>query len=435
MGEMDKDNKKNRIVIRSEEVQEIMSEIPNWIIRWGISLLLFILVLVLSGSFFFKYPDIIETTMTLTSLKPVSEVLAHSSGRISNIYIKNNQNVQSGSVLGVISNSASTQDVFWLKEKISKLMDNPDSAAHILLPVKELALGNIQSTYSSYTTALHNYSIFYSLDYFSKRIQVTEEQITKNREHYKIVEQQYDIMRRQYLIEHRQFARDSSLYVRGVISDSEYDKAKTTLLQSEYSLSSNYSSLSNTRLLIGQLEENLLDLKLQKMEKEKMLYQDYHSNAEQLMNEIKEWEINYLLVAPIDGKVTFTKYWSENQNVTNSDVVFSIIPDAKEKLIGKTLLPLEGSGKVKVGQRVIIRFLNFPDKEFGTVEGIVSNISLVPAEDNYTVEIELPNGLKTNYGMTLPILQEMQAKADIVTQDLRLIERFFMPIKQMFLGN
>lgn len=89
-------------------------------------------------------------------------------------------------------------------------------------------------------------------------------------------------------------------------------------------------------------------------------------------------------------------------------------------------------GKVKVGQRVIIRFTNYPDQEFGIVNGVVTSISLVPMEDNYMVEIGLPDGLLTNYHKTLPVSQEMQAQADIVTEDLRLIERFFMPLKKIF---
>ncbi len=47
------------------------------------------------------------------------------------------------------------------------------------------------------------------------------------------------------------------------------------------------------------------------------------------------------------------------------------------------------------------------------------------------VEIAFPNGLKTNYGKVLPITQQMQGVGDIITNDLRLIERFFMPIKKL----
>ena len=80
---------------------------------------------------------------------------------------------------------------------------------------------------------------------------------------------------------------------------------------------------------------------------------------------------------------------------------------------------------------MIIRFNNFPDQEFGFVEGRVSSVSLVPSDENYLVEITLSNGLMTNYGRELPASLEMKATADIVTEDLRLIERLFMPLKKI----
>ena len=87
---------------------------------------------------------------------------------------------------------------------------------------------------------------------------------------------------------------------------------------------------------------------------------------------------------------------------------------------------------VKVGQRVIVRFDNYPDAEFGTVEGRVFAVSLVPSENNYTVGIGFPNGLETNYGYSLPILQEMPAVAEIVTEELSLIERFIQPLRKVW---
>ena len=99
--------------------------------------------------------------------------------------------------------------------------------------------------------------------------------------------------------------------------------------------------------------------------------------------------------------------------------------------MGRASLPVNRSGKVRVGQRVIVRFANYPDQEFGIVNGRVSTISLVPTEDNYMVEIAFPDGLTTNYGKNLPVSHEMKATAEIVTDDLRLIERFFQPLKKI----
>ena len=62
----------------------------------------------------------------------------------------------------------------------------------------------------------------------------------------------------------------------------------------------------------------------------------------------------------------------------------------------------------------------------------MESISSVPtAEGLYVAEINFPNGMQTNYGKTLPITQQMLGSADIITDDLRLLERLFMPVKKM----
>lgn len=179
------------------------------------------------------------------------------------------------------------------------------------------------------------------------------------------------------------------------------------------------------------MEGSLLDIESQQTEKENILLHEFRSTTEQLLNNINSWELNYAIKSPIKGTVTFTKFWSINQNISSGEVVCTVIPETEDNILGKALLPLQNSGKVKTGQRVIVRFSNFPDQEFGIVNGTVSAISLVPLDGNYTIEIAFPNGLTTNYRKTLPVSPEMQASAEIITDDLRLIERLFMPLKKI----
>lgn len=426
------ENEHKEVELRSEEVQEIMGQLPAWIIRWGITILFIVVLALVIGSCFFKYPDVIQANMTLTSYHPAAQVVARTAGKINTLYVADQQEVKEGTRLAVIENPASTEDVFYLQERLAKGMNNPDSALALFFPVKELSLGSIQSAYAAFLRGLHDYENYKKLDYYPQKIASVNDQIAKYKNYYENLLKQSQLVKSQYEIAGKQYGRDSLLYVRKVISASEFETSKSTFLQSRYSLEGQNASLNNLKIQIGQMEENLLDLQLQQVEKESVLLQDYRTNAEQLNNEINSWTLNYLLVSPVAGKITFNKYWTENQNVTAGESIFTIVPEEKETLIGKALLPVARSGKVKAGQRVIIRFTNYPDQEFGVVNGVVSSISLVPMEDNYMVEIGLPNGLVTNYHKTLPVSQEMQAVADIVTEDLRLIERFFMPLKKIF---
>ena len=77
--------------------------------------------------------------------------------------------------------------------------------------------------------------------------------------------------------------------------------------------------------------------------------------------------------------------------------------------------------------------MNYPAKEFGILTGKVKSISLTPDEEgNRLIDVAFPNGIETSYKKKIEFQQEMAGSADIVTEDLRLIERFFYQFKDMF---
>lgn len=197
------------------------------------------------------------------------------------------------------------------------------------------------------------------------------------------------------------------------------------------------TTVQNTEIQITQMQESLLDIEYQYQDKKNTLETQIKTYISQLLSEIQAWEQMYVLVAPMEGRVTFTNYWFKNQNVSAGESVFTIVPQEEGRIIGKAQMPLTRSGKVRTGQKVNIRFSNFPDNEYGMVKGFVKNISLVPTKDTqgneyYTVEIELPEGLKTTYKKELPYLPEMKAQVEIITDDISLLERFFMPLRKIW---
>jgi len=154
----------------------------------------------------------------------------------------------------------------------------------------------------------------------------------------------------------------------------------------------------------------------------------------QLQTQIKTWEQTYLLISPIDGVVTLTKYWQKNQNINAGEILVTVVPNEEAKMVGKILLPPRGAGKVKEGQMVNVKFDNYPHMEFGMVRVQIKNISLVPitVENNqkaYMLEVDFPEKLMTNYGKELAFSQEMTGSAEIITEDLRLLDKFLNPIK------
>ena len=434
-------NEEERIELRSEEFQEILGSVPHWILRWGITVLAAVLLLLLTGSALIKYPDAIPAQVLLTGSVPPAVVAAHASGKLNELFVADNQDVKAGDYLAVIDNSARTEDIRFLKNYLDSLTNDsdrfsddwwPESGNGLSIPA--LRLGNLQLLYSSFSNALFDYLEYKRLMYYSQKIAFTKERIVQYEKQYRNLLNQQQILSEQNELTKKQYYRDSSLYKTGYISIEEFEKAQNQYLQSQLSDETMRSSLRNMQIQITQLKELLLDTGQQDTERLNNLQSQLRSYILQLKTELRAWELNYALIAPVDGKITFTNYWTVNQNVNGGEEVFTIIPNRYE-VIGKALLPVMRSGKVKPGQKVNIRLENFPDNEYGILRGKVENISLVPSQTNqtlnYTVEISFPKGLTTTYQKELPFLPNMRGQAEIITEDISLLERFIFPLKRI----
>lgn len=427
-------DKRPNIELRSEEFDEVLSGIPPWILRWGITIIACVVLILLIGSAVFKYPDIISSSVSLTGTTPVAGVVARSSGKLQELYVQNNQQVEAKAFLAVIENPAKTEDVIQLKEILRKLDSGLDTIA--LVPSQLLQLGSLQPLYSSFSLTMSEYRQFKELAYHLKKISLMKGRIAPNEVYYTNMMRQKEISEAQIKLAHQQYTRDSLLEAKILISKEELERSHSQYLQSSLSAENMDRSLENLQIQLAQMYESLYDTEYQYQEKKNTLETQLRSLINLLKTEVNTWEMNYVLTTPIEGVITFTQYWTKNQNVAAGNVVFNIVPDNQGEIIGKAMLPTERSGKVKVGQKVNIRFNNYPDNEYGIVKGVVKNISLIPASQgqgtkSYIVDIELPNGLKTTYNKTLPFLPEAEGQADIITDDITLLERFLLPLRKV----
>jgi HlyD family secretion protein len=190
--------------------------------------------------------------------------------------------------------------------------------------------------------------------------------------------------------------------------------------------------IAENNITTGRIEEQIVELELKQQEELSGNINILEESLNNLKASIASWEQNYLLVAPVSGGVTFTRFWSENQNVEAGEKVLTIIPADAGSMVGKISLPTEGAGKVKVGNQVNIQFDNYPHLQYGMVRGQVSNISQVPDDDFYTVEVELTDGLQTYYGNEITFSQNMQGNAEILTDKMRMLDRVLNPIRSAF---
>ena len=106
------------IQLRSEEVQEILGHIPSRIIRYGVTVILSVVLVLFVGSFFFKYPDILSAPVEVISYNAPAAVTAKTSGNLTSLFVVDSQQVAVNTVLGVIKNPANYSHVNYLSQQV-----------------------------------------------------------------------------------------------------------------------------------------------------------------------------------------------------------------------------------------------------------------------------------------------------------------------------
>lgn len=424
----------NKIEIRSEEFQEILGVPPHWLLRTGILVVFLFVIVILTGSYFFKYPDIIEAQVSIVTKNPPVPLKSYSSGKLTHLFVNEGDGVKKNDVIAVIENTAHLPDMDYLKFVMDTLCDFfyfPDTL--------NLNLGEIHSSYSGLLRIVKTYRNFKELGYYDKKAESTKRQIEDSRKYYYELMEQQKIMKQEIAIAGKLFERDKNLFLQDVLAKAEFEKSEQAFLQQQRAFESFNASLTATQMQVTQLELQILDLQLQKNQELNNFDVQLNEAFESLKNQLLKWEQTYLIRSPITGYVTFNQIWAKNQNVQSGETVATVIPDNETEIIGKVIIPAAGVGKVRTGQNVNIKLDNFPYMEFGLIKANVKNISLVPMETEkdifYTAEVDLPFDFISNYGKKLQFSQNMSGVAEIITDDVRLLERFLSPVKFIWKKN
>ncbi len=421
----------DQIEIRSEEVQEIFGQAPSWILRWGMTLIFSIIAALILGSWIIKYPERVSARVTVTTAVPPARLMSQASGRVT-FFVKDNQQVSKGDYLAVIENPAKTEDAMQLINKLGIWRNDI-----ILSPLQinkylheNLLLGQAQNEYVQFHKALRDYNHYDQLRPYEKQMHSIQSRIAYYELLNKQLIKQNNLLGEELGISEKRLIADSLLENEKMIAVFDFYSTKTSYLKTKQSYEKNHSEIIQNDIQISQLRSMITELELDKMEKENSLKSAIQDAFKNMETQLLVWEQHYILKAPVSGKVAFTSYWSNNHYVETDKEVFTIVPESQE-IFGELLLPIIGSGKVEAGQRVNIKLDNYPAHEYGQISGRVVAVSLVPKDNMYTIRVHFPEGLTSSYKRQLEFKQEMQGSAEIITNDLRIIERIFNKFRHL----
>lgn len=436
--EQQKRRKINDLDERSDQVKEILGQAPNWVIQWGISVVLIIIVIFIAGSALLSYNDIIPARVTITSENPPAHLTAKASGKLTSIFVEAGQKVEADQVLAVIENTANFEDVMLLKEKLKNFIPSVSDfdSLNYTFPSK-LKLGQIQSGYNAfraqYLTYL-NYAIFNEDKNQASNIQL---QLNTVRNRLQNSQNQLEFYKTELANSKKRYEKFKRLFATQSVSEREFKDQENLYLSSQRAYEGLLSSIQNDRNSILALQNSLRQASVGDKSSAISTDQNLEQAKQDLENLILQWEQQFLLKSPIKGEVTVFDIWSQYQNVTVGQDLFTVIPDEIEGIIGRVSIPVQNSGKIKIGQSVLIKLDSYPYQEWGSLSGRIINISGVPQLSTqggpamYVAYLKV-DSLNSSFEKPIDFKQEMEGTAEIVVEELTVMQRIFYQLREVF---
>jgi len=415
-------SKEEQLELRSPEVQEIIGQIPNSIIRWGISIIFLVIVSLLFISWFIKYPDLLTAKVVITTTPPPTTLMSRASGSLQ-LLKKENDAVQQGEVLAYLQSNASVEAIFFAE----KMLKNGGDLLATTMPG---SLGDLQPHYAGLTSALTSLNALNENKIYNKQIEQLQRQVITYQKLGRTLSRQQKLILQELNLAQEKFATDSVLFVQNATAVLGFNQSKANWLQQMRNAYNAETSLLNNETQINHLSKQITDLEIQRIERQQKLELAVEQAKEQLLTQVSKWKDDYVFIANSSGTLAYIGFLENQQFIEANKHIFSIIPE-QEKLIARAELPIRGSGKVKVGQLANIRLENYPFEQFGLLHGKITSISLIPGEGKYWVTIELPDQLLTNQKKSLSFKHQLTGSTEIITEDLRLLDRFFYQFRKL----
>lgn len=419
----------------SPYIEDIIGRKPNWLIRFGIGGLLLILLSLLFTAWFVKYPDVIKAEVYISTPNPPIDLVSPINAQIDSIFYYNRKEIiAKGSPLILLKSTAEFSKIEQLKFFLNQL--SHDSIFEQNIKFKSISeLGELQPNSNKLVSLIEEFNEHFNHKPFEKRINYLKKIILNNEKSYHSIKKQLNHELNDFELVSKNMRRADILFEKGVISEVNYEEEKQRFIRKEILLEKYRAEIINHNTNSVNQTKQLTELLLQKDHFNHEIRADIQNTIKTLKTQLEHWYNNYLISSPIDGYITIFKEHNVGDFLTAGNYVLTILPPEKQNLFAYGNFSVNMAGKLKKDNKAIIKLHSYPYREYGTVDGLIEEISEIPIKNMYSIKIRLPNQLKTGFEEEIIFKQRLTADAELITQDRSLLSRIFNSFKYLIEKN
>ncbi|MGM1431259.1 HlyD family secretion protein [Sphingobacterium lactis] len=406
--------------VHSEDLHEIITKPPSWLLRRGISFILLLILLLLSTTFFIKYPEIVNTTLKFNTSNSPKVMLSKINGNLTKILVNEGDWVSKNQEVAFMESIADHHQVLNILKKLKNL--RTDNHLYIdldkLLSPNKLELGELQNSYQDFYLAYINYRSILEGGIFEKRKQIIKDELSNVNQQYARINETYDLQKKELILAEQEYNRYKTLAEKKIISPLEIQQKEATLLLKRQSLPQIENTIISNRSNALAKDKELSEINNQILEEKKKFTQSLNS----FISQVENWKKQYIISSPSNGYLVFGDFLQENQFI-KADMPVFYVHTAKNDYFGEMLVPQVSSSRVKLNQTVLIKVRSYPYQEFGYLRGKIIYISDIPTRDSvFLTKVSL---IRTAQDSLIKLKPGIMADAEIITEDRSIFYRIW----------
>jgi HlyD family secretion protein len=419
--------------IHSEEVEEIITAVPPWLLRWGLTVFFMVLVSLVIFSALIKTPDKITGKLRIESVNKPEEIVPLVQAKLSTLFVKENMWVDSGSVLGYLESNAKPIEVLHISRVTDEIQNlaikKQTESLDTLFLTNYNHLGELQNSFLAFSESFIQFKTFlangiYHQKETSIQLQLNDLVLQKKRlyNQLKIYEQDYEIAT-------KEFEAFKKLLAGKVVSPLEFKREESKYLNKSIPIENTQSALLGNTSSQNIKRQELADIASQITAQKT----GFLAKLNQFKSEVDNWKRNYILTANTGGKVIFNKFIKQGDYIEANKPLFYIDNEKGGAFEGQMSIGQTALGKVQEGQQVIIRLSAYPYQEYGILKGKISYLSNQTVSDSvYIAKILISNQNQTSYHKKINLKNGLFAEAEIITRNRSLLTKLFDSLYSLF---
>lgn len=412
--------------IHVEDLQEIISKPPSWLLKRGISLVLMTVILLVALSFFIKYPDIVTTPIKFNTPNAPKPVVAQANGTIIKILQPEGALLQPNTHIAYLESSADHEEVLALLDNL-KQFRNADIDISFLKNIfpDKLRLGELQGNFQNFFLAYLEYKAANENGIYQQRRTALISELHYLANQREKLQQVYELQKKALELAEIEYDKFATLESKKVISPSELNQRKALILAK--------------RQTIPQMDNNIISIKKGQLAKKKEIAEiDYQIFAAKkrflqalnsFISEGEEWRRLYVLTTRVAGSLVYSGFLQENQYVVAGQELFYVDPE-KQNYYGEIKLTQNQMSTVRVNQNVLIRVDTYPYQQFGHLKGRIKSISDIPLEDSmFKSKVEI---IRTPQDSVINLKPGVSGTVEIITDDKSIFKKIWLNLMKSF---